>query len=104
MDRLKTPAMPKLNKNDLLIVSTEHFNMLIDAINDILDRCNAELTNLRNEVQNSHKELTNVHNTVVNLQNECDVRHINTSNSIAEIKDNIAYLATVISEGGFLNE
>lgn len=104
MNKLQAPAMPKLNKNDLLIVNSTHFNTLINSINYVFEQYDAEIASLHAELEKLHKDLASLHSTTVSLQDTCDARHMTTSKNITEIKDNVAYLAAVISEGGFLNE
>ena len=104
MDKINTITLPKLNKGELVIVSTEAFNQLVDSINNVLEQANDTILNLK-------QSNTSLQNTVVALNldyaalkksSELSIATLRTE--IVTLKNNMSLLAKSIKEGGFLNE
>ena len=104
MDRINTNTLPKLNKGELVIVSTEAFNQLVDSINNVLEQANDIILNLKQSNASLQDTLTTLQIDYATLKqsNELSIAALRTE--IVTLKNNMSLLATSIKEGGFLNE
>lgn len=104
MEKIKPPAIPKLNKGELLIVNSKQFEDLIDSINNVIEQCDTLIKSLESKIkflENKLSEQTVKHDNLIESYNG-NVSVVREA--LTNLNNNVAYLATAIEEGGFLND
>lgn len=104
MDKINTITLPKLNKGELVIVSTEAFNQLVDSINNVLEQANDIILNLKQSNTSLQDTLTTLKLDYAALKKSNELSIATLRTEIVTLKNNMSLLATSIKEGGFLNE